>query len=62
MSDPARSYERRLQSLLVAMDSLRKELHDALDDADGRIQDPKVQKVSERFDALVNEYMRLKGN
>ena len=37
MSDPARSYERRLQSLLVAMDSLRKELHDALDDADGRI-------------------------
>jgi hypothetical protein len=44
------------------MDSLRRELYAALDDADGWIQDPKVQRVAERFDALVDEYMRLKGN
>ncbi|MGI6567678.1 MAG: hypothetical protein GX341_07445 [Firmicutes bacterium] len=55
-------YQRRLQSLRLAMDSLRRELYAALDDADGWIQDPKVQRVAERFDALVDEYMRLKGN
>lgn len=62
MSSAVLNYERRLHSLRLALDNLRRELHAALDDADGWIQDPKVQKVTERFDALMNEYMRLKGN
>ena len=62
MRNTALDYERRLRGLRSALDNLRRELHAALDEADGRIQDPKVQRVAERFDALMDEYMRLKGN
>ncbi len=62
MRNTALDYERRLRGLRLALDNLRRELHAALDEADGWIQDPKVQRVAERFDALMDEYMRLKGN
>ncbi|NLA57560.1 MAG: hypothetical protein GX855_01430 [Firmicutes bacterium] len=62
MTNAALNYERRLHSLRLALDNLRRELYAALDDADGWIQDPNVQRVAERFDALLEEYMRLKGN
>ncbi len=44
--------------LINELEQLRGEMSKALDAANGNQQDPRVQALADRFDALLNEYMK----
>lgn len=50
----------RLKELSRKLEQLRTKLEQALQAAKGKQQDPNVQELADEFDAVLNEYMRLK--
>ena len=52
--------ERRLQTLRVAIEDLRGELHSTIARSQGRLDSNETYDISESLDELVAEYLRLK--
>ncbi|NLA07221.1 MAG: Spo0E family sporulation regulatory protein-aspartic acid phosphatase [Firmicutes bacterium] len=52
--------ERRLQTLRIAIEDLRGELHSTIAQHQGKLDNAETYDISERLDKLVAEYLRLK--
>ena len=50
----------RLQTLRIAIEDLRGELHSTIARQQGRLDSKETYDISERLDELVAEYLRLK--
>lgn len=52
--------QRRLQTLRIAIEDLRRELHLTIVRHQGKLDSAETYDISERLDELVAEYLRLK--
>ncbi|HHX26147.1 MAG TPA: aspartyl-phosphate phosphatase Spo0E family protein [Firmicutes bacterium] len=52
--------QRRLQTLRIAIEDLRRELHLTIVQHQGKLDSDETYDISERLDELVAEYLRLK--
>lgn len=52
--------QERLQTLRIAIEDLRWELHSTITHYQGKLDNPETYDISERLDELVAEYLRLK--